>query len=458
MRDPSATASEPASGAPFPGARRMRLRYGFNEVYGWWHFSQGKHRELIQRRHRLMGTQVVRLFVFDQPVPDPFKDWHLFAGTVQAVLDIGATPMVTFAKFPPPYDGARHISRFVDRCSEVLWGCIERWGGETVKDWYWCIWNEPNNQIVGGGLTFDQYRNIYEAVAAEILRQLGPYLGDRKPLIGGPAIDGTHRPYWLDWIARLVADVDDRMLGFVSWHRYGDWRPAVPSASLELEMWDSPDAPEGAAFEALLMAQTPQYEARALSVAQVLQGRDILNICGELNTISHHENYYTLGLNQNQFGAAYYVAALINLLRGGADLEMRWTATSHDAHTDAYGLMTMNGDPTPVCLAKQLFAQHVRYGDWLRFPSWRRDAPMVVAVTAWGDDGRRSCVLVNTGNGPCRVPVSAGEDGLGAGCELFRLGGSTGGRVAREPCTGTVAMGGYEVALATNRPDGTVIT
>ena len=45
----------------------MRLRYGFNEVYGWWHFSQGKHRELIQRRHRLMGTQVVRLFVFDEP-------------------------------------------------------------------------------------------------------------------------------------------------------------------------------------------------------------------------------------------------------------------------------------------------------------------------------------------------------------------------------------------------------
>ena len=49
-------------------------------------------------------------------------------------------------------------------------------------------------------------------------------------MIGGPAIDGTHRAYWMDWIARLVTEVDDRMLGFVSWHRYGDWRPAVPSA------------------------------------------------------------------------------------------------------------------------------------------------------------------------------------------------------------------------------------
>lgn len=80
----------------------MQLRYGFNEVYGWWHFSRGQHRERIQSRHRLMGTQVVRLFVFDQPVPDPFRDWHLFAGTVQAVLDVGARPMVTFAKFAPP--------------------------------------------------------------------------------------------------------------------------------------------------------------------------------------------------------------------------------------------------------------------------------------------------------------------------------------------------------------------
>ena len=88
----------------------MQLRYGFNEIYGWWHFSRGEHRERIRSRHRLMGTQVVRLFVFDQPVPDPFKDWHLFAGTVQAVLDVGAKPMMTFAKFPPPYDDPRNIS------------------------------------------------------------------------------------------------------------------------------------------------------------------------------------------------------------------------------------------------------------------------------------------------------------------------------------------------------------
>jgi hypothetical protein len=41
----------------------MQLRYGFNEIYGWWHLSQGEHRERIRRRLRLMGTQVARVFV-----------------------------------------------------------------------------------------------------------------------------------------------------------------------------------------------------------------------------------------------------------------------------------------------------------------------------------------------------------------------------------------------------------
>ena len=428
-------------------ARRMQLRYGFNEIYGWWHLSQGEQRERIRRRLRLMGTQVVRVFVFDQPVPDPVKEWHLFAGFLQAILDAGARPMVTFAKFHPPYDNPANIRNFVARCSDIVWGCIEQWGGETVKDWYWCVWNEPNNPIVGGNLSFSQYRRVYEAVAAALLLLLEPHLGGRKALIGGPAIDGTHRSYWMDWIAQLLAEVDDKMIGFVSWHRYGDWRPAVPSASLGLEMWEAPDPPTGAVFEALLMAQTPDYEARARGVARLLKDRDILNVCGELNAMAHHEHYYTLGLNQNAFGAAYYASALINLLRGGADLEMRWTATGHD---DAYGLMTMYGEPTPACLAKQLFAQHVRYGDWIRFPRSRIEAPDVDAVVAWDDDGRRSGVFVNTAASPRVLTVSDWDDGLKTCGTVLRVDSCTGKRFVREPFNGTVRLDGHGVAVVTN--------
>jgi hypothetical protein len=429
------------------GARRMRLRYGFNEIYGWWDMSRGPHSARIQRRLRRMGTKVIRVFVFGQPVPDPMRDWYSFAGYLQGVLDVGAKPMVTFAKFHPPYDDPRNVDEFVARCSEIVWGCIEQWGGAEVKDWYWCVWNEPNNKIIGGDLTFSQYRRIYVAVAAAVLQLLKPHLGGRKALIGGPAIDGTHRAYWMDWIARLAAEVDDHLVAFASWHKYGDWRPAVPSATLDLEMWGSPDAPTGAAFETLLMAQTPDYEARARGVGRLLDGRDILNVCGELNTMSHHEQYYTLGLNQNAFGGAYYASALIHLLRGGADLEMRWTATAHD---DAYGLISKTGEAMPAGLAKELFAQHVRYGDWIRFPGSRVHHPDVEAVVASDDAGRRSGVLVNTSNRPRALNVGDLDKDLLASREVLRVDVETGNKIVREPFDGTVRLGGYGVAVVTN--------
>ena len=102
--------------------------------------------------------------------------------------------------------------------------------------------------------------------------------------------------------------------------------------------------------------------------------------------IAHHEQSFTLGLNQNAFGGAYYASALIHLIRGGADLEMRWTATSKRSASadDAYGLMSIDGEPTPACLAKQLFAQHVRYGDCIRFPAPPR-RPTWTAIVAWDD-------------------------------------------------------------------------
>lgn len=433
----------------------MGLRYGFNEINGWWHLSEGPHGATIRRRLRLMDTRLVRIFVFDPQVPDPIADWPNFRAYVQGVLDAGAVPMITFARFEPPFDSAANIRTFVARCREIVWCAIEQWGGEQVKDWFWCIWNEPNNRLIGGDLTYEQYHRIYVETATHLHDLLAPHLGGQKARIGGPAIDGNHRPYWMDWIARLVDDVDDRLVGFVSWHRYGDWRPAVPSHSLGLEMWGAPDAPLGTTLEALLMAQLPTYEGRVRGVARLLKGRDILNICGELNTISHHENYYTLGLNQNVFGAAFYISALIHLIRGGADAEMRWTATSHG--DDAYGLLSMQGEPTPAALAKQIFAQHVRFGDRLRFPPARLDYPGIDALVAGHEDGRLSAVFVNTARRAVALTTAEWDDGLAPCDEILRLDGSTGGRVMRTPFDGTVRLDGYGIAIVTNRAASTII-
>ena len=128
-------------------------------------------------------------------------------------------------------------------------------GRGASTNWYWCIWNEPNNVPVGGGLTFERYCCIYQEVARAVHALLEPHLDGRKALIGGPALDGF-QPFWLDWISGLVHEVDDSLLGFVSWHMYGDWRPVVSSATLGVNLNGSPDAPRGTAYEALLMAQT----------------------------------------------------------------------------------------------------------------------------------------------------------------------------------------------------------
>lgn len=436
------------------GARPSTLRYGFNEINGWWHMSLGPHASDIRRYYSLMGTEVIRVFVFDQPVPNPISDWRMFSAQIDAVLAAGARPMITFAKFEKPHDNDFNVRRFVERCRDVVWGCVEQWGGERVKDWYWCVWNEPNNLIIGGDLTFDKYRVIYEEVAHAVLAEIGPFLDGRKAMIGGPSIDGTHRSYWMDWIGRLLDEVEDGMIGFVNWHRYGDWRPAVPSASLELEMWGSPDAPRGRAFETLLMAQTPSYEARARGVARLIAGRDVLNVCGELNTISHHENYYTLGLNQNAFGAAYYASALIHLIRGGADLEMRWTGTGH---ADAYGLISMHADLTTAGLGKLLFTQHVRRGDLVSFPALRPGSNDLDVIVASNTAGRLSAVIVNTGHFPVVLDPCAWDGDLATCSGVLRIDASTGGRIVRERFDGQLKLGEHGIAVVTTAAEATVI-
>jgi hypothetical protein len=438
----------------------MQLRYGFNEIDGWAAFALGDHREAIRRRLQLMSTQVIRVFVFDKPVPDPVKEWRWFAAVLQAVLDAGAKPMVTFAKFHPPFDDAANIRTFVARCAEIVWGCVEQWGGEEVGDWYWCLWNEPNNPDIGGNITYAQYLRVYRELAAALLPLVEPHLEGRKLRLGGPSIDGTQRAFWMDWIAQLLADVDDPLLGFVNWHMYADWRPAVPSTLVEAKLWGAPDAPNGAVFEALAMAQTPQYEARARGVARLVRGRDILNVCGELNTIAHHENLFTQGLNRNAFGAAYYASALIHLIRGGADLEMRWTATSKRLdwgdRDDAYGLMSLAGEPTPACLAKQLFTQHVRFGDLVSFPPGPPAPSGIDALLATDGSGRRSGVFVNTTPEPRTLRLADWDDHLEASTSILRVDAGTGDRIACERCEGTVRLDGYGIAVATNATDTVV--
>jgi hypothetical protein len=418
---------------------RMRMSYGFNEADSWWHFAQGPRRQHIWARLRALHPRVVRIFLFDKNAPDPVSDWPLFASYVDAVLNVGAVPMVTFAKSPRPVDDPRAVRWFATRCADITWNCLDQWG-DRVGDWYWCVWNEPNSTWIGGGLSFEQYRRVYEEVASGIVRWLGALRPGRRPLIGGPAVEGFE-PFWLDWVGRFLTEIDRSLIGFVNWHRYSEWRA---------------DGEKGAprdpvAHRALILAQTPDYDLRARAVSRITPEPDILNVCGEWNAHSHYLPHVRAGFNQSLFGAIYGVSALLHLLRGGVDAEMLWTGTDDEC---GYGVLDKEASPTPLYHAKRLCAEYVRYGDELDFPVAELARPAIDGVIARGDDGRRSALFVHLAERKETYEVSelTGEHLTDWGT-LLMLDRRSDNRVVAAPMNGTITFDGYGVAVVTNASD-----
>lgn len=414
----------------------MRLLYGVNQADECWDFARGPAREIIQGRLREIGTRLIRVFLFDKQAPDPVADWPVFASYVQAVLNVGAVPMITFAKFRRPLDDPRAIRWFANQCSDVVWNCLECWGENIVQQWYWCIWNEPNSDWIGGGLTFDQYRRIYEQVAVAILRWLKPSLGGRKPLIGGPAIEGF-QPFWIDWAWRFVNEIDNSLIGFVDWHYYGDWRDHGENG-----------APRDAAVHrALIMAQTPEYETRTRVIGRYLADRDIQNICGELNAHSHYWTHVRERFNHSVFGATFYASALLYLMRGGADAEMFWTGNEDRG---GYAMMDRQGKPRPAFHAKKLVAQYVRYGDLISFPAQGPRKSEMDMVVSRGEDGRRSAVIVQLTDRSAIYDLFDLVEGMEDCHTLLKLDRGTGDHIAYAKFDGRLELSGYGMAVVTN--------
>jgi hypothetical protein len=415
------------------GTILSRLRYGVNEATGWRHFATGEHRERIRERLCAITTQIVRIYVFDRHTPDPVTDWPGFARYVQGVLDAGATPMITLSRFRPPFDDAATVRWFAQRCGDLAWNCIEQWGGDVVREWYWCVWSEPNSDWISPGLTFDRYRQIYLEAAVEILRWIGPYLGGRRALIGGPAID-TFQPFWLDWLWRFVHEIDNALIGFVLWHRFGDWR--APGE------WRAPA--EERLYRGLLMSRTAEYAEQAAAIQRLAGPRGMLNICGKLNASAHPEMRVGGPLNQSMFGAVYYAAALIQLMRGGADGELYWMGT--DA-VGPYGLWDGQGRPTQAFRAKELVAQAVRFGDEIIVDESALGRRELLVLRARDAGGRRSALIVHLADRP-RSYEFAGllpeADGYAA---LRRIAGGKDGQLATTSYKGVVEFDGLGVAM-----------
>jgi hypothetical protein len=360
---------------------KMQMLYGVNQADACQAFAIGASSERIQQSLRDVGTRMVRLFLYDKGAPDPTRQWPTFISYVQAVLNVGAKPMITFAKMHKPVDDLGAVDEFANRSGDVVRRCIEQWGGDVVRDWYWCVWNEPNNEWISGPVTFAQYRHIYEQIAERCLRWLKPHLGRQKPLIGGPGVEGF-QPFWMDWVWRFLNEIDNELIGFLDWHFYGDWR----------EHGENNAPADGAAHRRLMIGLVGEYGNRARVIGQMLKGRQMLNICGELNCHSHYTQPVRERFNYSVFAAAFYISALLQLMRQGVDAEMYWVGTEAQG---GYGMMNEEGDPWPSFYAKKLCAQHVRYGDSISFPTGQSGNGSIDVVVARGEAGRSSALVVH---------------------------------------------------------------
>jgi hypothetical protein len=417
------------------------MRYGVNESDSWWYFALGPQRERIWARLRALNTRIIRVFLFDKHAPDPVANWHDFAAYIQAVLNVGAIPFITFAKFRRPFDDARAVRWFANQCADVVWGCIEQWGGEVVRNWYWCIWNEPNNDWIGGGINFEQYRRVYEAVAEGIVRWLGPYLDGCRPRIGGPAVEGFD-PFWMDWVWRFVHEIDRALVGFINWHYYTEWRDHGEQG-----------APgDAAVHRALILSQTPEYAYRGQAIARLSAGTGIQNICGEWNSHSHAWPQVRARFNQSLFGAVYGASALLHLLRSGVDAEMLWTGTDEAC---GYGVLDKDARPTPLYHSKRLCTQYLRDGDWVSFPMLPDELREQLEVgIARGEDGQLSTLIVHLQDEPATYHVAQLHGALSQCSTLLKLDRGTDHQIIDVPFDGTVSFQGYGVAVVTNASAG----
>jgi hypothetical protein len=419
---------------------KMRMLYGVNQADACQAFALGDSSELIQQRLREIGTRMIRLFLYDKGAPDPVTQWPTFVSYVQAVLNVGAKPMITFAKMHRPVNDLEAVAEFADRSGDVVRRCIEHWGGDVVRDWYWCVWNEPNNEWISGPVTFAQYRHIYQQIADRCLRWLKPHLGGRRPLIGGPGVEGF-QPFWMDWVWRFLNEIDNELIGFLDWHCYGDWR----------EDGENNAPADGAAHRRMMMGMIGEYGTRARVIGEMLKGRQILNICGELNCHSHYTQPVRERFNHSVFAATFYTSALLQLIRQGVDAEMYWVGTENQG---GYGMMNEHGDPWPSFHAKKLFAQHVRYGDLISFPTDETDNGSIDALVAVGEDGRRSFLVVHQKEESASYDLAKLVPGMTGLRTILKIDSGSNNQIVKTGYNGRIHFDGFGVAAVTTESSG----
>jgi len=273
--------------------------YGANENDNWEDFAYDEEPKAF---HTDVGSELIRVWAASpiwrtSTVPlkeDGIYDFSALDDFVGAVLAINATPFMVFAHEPgtvgKAYDERppENIAIFVDYIGTVVSHYDEecRKGHFTspcdIDDWYFEIWNEPENDIWWKS-TAPLYPELFNA-ASKRIKEIS---SDAK--VGGfslPVVDPEGRKRLKAFASRSTPD-------FFSFHHFGN---AIDSEADEAEKMASISH----------MFSGTIVEARKLLDKQGLHAVELIN--SEYNSDSREEFMNTL---DDQFTAAWYASALI---------------------------------------------------------------------------------------------------------------------------------------------------
>lgn len=220
--------------------------------------------------------------------------------------------------------------------------CVERYGAEEVRRWYFEVWNEPNLRAFWAG---DQaeYFLLYES-AAHAIKRVDPALR-----VGGPATAAA------GWVSEFIEHCTSNRVpvDFVSTHLYPMDEPLTFGSIAQ-----SPHEP-GTFFPHGVRRVREQVRSSAIPDLEIhwTEWNAQHALTRELVTFS--DNGYVDSL----FGAAF-VAHRVLTLDAACDSLAYWLASDiFEEHpipgapfSCTYGLVTIHGIPKPTCNAFRLLA------------------------------------------------------------------------------------------------------
>lgn len=176
----------------------------------------------------------------------PVYSWEYVDQVYDFLLTIGIRPFVVFDFMPGALASGDAVvywekANVTPPASYEKWSALivataehftQRYGKKEVEQWYFEVWNEPDNPPFFSG-TLQDYCKLYEVTAHAVKQVCSGYR------VGGPAIASN-----VSWVSQLIQHCRDHAVGldFISAHSYAtmdfDTSGAKPPATEGIPTWN----------------------------------------------------------------------------------------------------------------------------------------------------------------------------------------------------------------------------